>query len=95
MINPEINQKRIGPILHELDAIDQQSVVDGVSHHDLSMTVKPDEVVIKGNAEGLLRLASYILNVALRPEPGNHIHFDNVGGMLDTADRELVVAKTK
>lgn len=94
MRNPAINLKRIAPLLQELEAIDAGSIVNGVSYHELSMTVKADEVVIKGNAEGLIQLASHILRLAINNEQGCHIHFDNRGGMLDDSDRELVVTKT-
>ena len=56
-------------------------------------TTKEDEygtVILSANTEGLARLASAMLSLAVQQKPYQHFHFDK-GWFLDGCDRELVI----
>ena len=82
----------LSDLIKELEAIDSEAVVDGVSHHYIETVNGIDQnwVAINANRQGLIYLALSCLRLAEKGLDGSHHHFDEAG-MVDKADLGVVV----
>ncbi len=73
----------------ELNNITEDMPSNFNSNYYLQMVETEDSVIVIGNSEGLINLASSLLELALSREDGQHKHFGI--GALDNCEKELEI----
>lgn len=58
----------------------------------VTLEIKGGEIIIKGNALGLVQLAEYMVSIALKSFNGAHIHLDE-NNFFDKINGELIIVK--
>lgn len=87
MVSEKINQ--LQKLSKELKNINEDILSNLDSNYSLKMVETEDSVIIMGNSEGLINLASSLLELAISREEGKHKHFGI--GALDNCDKELEI----
>ncbi|HEX9060031.1 MAG TPA: hypothetical protein VF941_07610 [Clostridia bacterium] len=73
----------------ELATINEGIQSDFDNYYSLKLADAENSVIIMGNAEGLINLATAILELAISRKDGKHYHFGT--GALDNCDKELEI----
>ena len=74
---------------NELKNINEEILTNLDSNYFLEMVETEYSVIIMGNSEGLINLASSLLELAISREEGKHKHFGT--GALDNCGKELEI----
>lgn len=82
-------------VFDEVCSLDESFSEGGISTHYVEFErTDADEFLVKGNAEGLIHLASKLLELAVTGVEGKHHHFDE-SGIVDKCDMPLIVTLEK
>lgn len=84
---------RLQKLSTELTSMNGDLLSNFDTNHFLQMVDTETSTIILGNTEGLIHLASCILEVALSNKDGQHYHFG--AGSLDSCSKELEILYKK
>lgn len=87
MTNEQIAQ--LLKLSKELTHINESLQSDFDNEYSLQVVETEDSIIIVGNSEGLINLATSLVELALSRKEGRHYHFG--AGALDNCDKELEI----